>query len=269
METNSNRCPICKTEYAAHNIEEAVKYVKEYNRTFAKLVEENINLKKDIEKRNHKIQELQEKLRSHENTEVPEAEYTNLANQLEIEELIDKLKHPLVIQAIQNIIHGYDYKLNDQVISEHQDDLILDDHDLEDNSQIHDCIESVIDLTLAEQELVNQYKDPNFDFRKFIIKVSEPEESQTSRWSGGKEGTIFKYNRQGNYWIVNMDDCLYIVPQRKFKINEYSQDTLISVFDCRNYHSGKSEDFVLIKPGKVTAINEDGWQIIEPGILEF
>ena len=280
MELHSNKCPVCKTEYGTHNIQEAVN--KEYNR----LIEENIKLKTELEKHNYKIQELEEKLRAYENVEDSEGKYSNLADDFEIQELIDKLKHPLVVEFIRNIINEDYQQLNNYINPENQydstshkteenttndnlEDTIIHDNDLENNSQEHGYIDSSIDLTLDEQELVNNYKNPNSDFHQFIIKVSEPEESQTNRWSGSKEATIFKHDLKGNYWIVNMNDSLYIVPQRKFKINEYSQYTLFSTFDCRSYQSGESENFVLIKPGKVTAINRDGWQLIEPGILQF
>ena len=280
MELHSNKCPVCKTEYGTHNIQEAVN--KEYNR----LIEENIKLKTELEKHNYKIQELEEKLRAYENVEDSEGKYSNLADDFEIQELIDKLKHPLVVEFIRNIINEDYQQLNNYINPENQydstshkteenttndnlEDTIIHDNNLENNSQEHGYIDSSIDLTLDEQELVNNYKNPNSDFHECIIKVSEPEESQTNRWSGSKEATIFKHDLKGNYWIVNMNDSLYIVPQRKFKINEYSQYTLFSTFDCRSYQSGESENFVLIKPGKVTAINRDGWQFIEPGILQF
>ncbi len=280
MELHSNKCPVCKTEYGTHNIQEAVN--KEYNR----LIEENIKLKTELEKHNYKIQELEEKLRAYENVEDSEGKYSNLADDFEIQELIDKLKHPLVVEFIRNIINEDYQQLNNYINPENQydstshkteenttndnlEDTIINDNNLENNSQEHGYIDSSIDLTLDEQELVNNYKNPNSDFHECIIKVSEPEESQTNRWSGSKEATIFKHDLKGNYWIVNMNDSLYIVPQRKFKINEYSQYTLFSTFDCRSYQSGESENFVLIKPGKVTAINRDGWQLIEPGILQF
>jgi hypothetical protein len=210
----------------------------------------------------------------------------DITDGIKIEEIINQLKHPLVVEFIRNIINEDYQQLNNYVNPENQydstshkteenttnenlEDTIIHDNNLENNYQEHGYIDSSIGLTLDEQELVNNYKNPNSDFHEFIIKVSEPEESQTNRWSGSKEATIFKHNRQGNYWIVNKNDSSYIVPQKKFKINEYSQDTLFSTFDCRSYQSGKSENFVLIKPGKVTAINEDGWQLIEPGILQF
>jgi hypothetical protein len=279
---NSNKCPVCKTEYGNDDIQQkAVNYVTKYQRTFAKLIEEKIKLKTEI-------QELEKKLRAYKNTEDSEGKYTNVADDFEIQELIDKLKHPLVVELIRNIINEDHQQPNNYVNPENQynstlnkteenttnknlDDTTNHNDNLENNSQEHSDIETGIDLTLDEQELVNNYKNSNFDFQEFVIKVSEPEESQTNRWSGSKEATIFKYNHQGkgNYWIVNMNDCLYIVPQRKFKINEYSQETLFSTFDCRSYQSGKSENFVLIKPGKVTAKNQDGWQLIEPGILQF
>jgi len=41
------------------------------------------------------------------------------------------------------------------------------------NSPEDSDIESGIGLTLHEPELVNKYKNPNFDFQEFIIKVYE------------------------------------------------------------------------------------------------
>ncbi|MBE9233805.1 hypothetical protein IQ231_19555 [Cuspidothrix issatschenkoi LEGE 03284] len=293
-------CPFCKTELIdaekqekARNImivpnnfqeiqEEHIKFKDENTR----LREENTKFKNELQKLEQKIQELELQLKKYEHPGDSPIKYNDLADNFEIQELIDKLKHPLVVEFIRNIVNEDYQQLNNYVNPDNQydstshnteenttndnlEDTIIHDNDLENNSQEHGYIDSSIGLTLDEQELVNNYKNPNSDFHQFIIKVSEPEESQTNRWSGSKEATIFKHNRQGNYWIVNKNDSSYIVPQKKFKINEYSQDTLFSTFDCRSYQSGKSENFVLIKPGKVTAINEDGWQLIEPGILQF
>ncbi len=270
MEKNSNKCPVCHTEFSEQEKREIVinniNKINNFKINCEKLNEENKNLRIHIEELNQKIQELQEQLIKYDSPDDSVVQY----NDVEIQELLQKLKHPLVIEAIKNIIHNHvesqDNSISNQVgedlKNQNVDEIITDD--VENNSP-----ESDTAITLHEQELVKNYQDSNFDFQQFIIRVSEPEQSQTNRWGGSKEATSFKYNRQGNYWIVNMDNGLYIVPQKKFKINEYSQETLTSTFDCRNYQPGKSEDFVLIKPGKVIAISAEEWQLVERGILHF
>lgn len=279
MEANSNICPVCKTEYGDHNREEAISYFLIF--IVSELKKENLNLKKEN-------QSLQERLEKYENTNISENTYNNLADN-KIQELLNHFQHPLVVEAIIKIINDYSQAQNNKFQMENQENLINKEeeyinHDngenLDETKTDDEETKSIADnyteystiLTLHEQQLVNSYKNPDFDFQDFpewIIKVSEPEESQTKRWGGSKEATIFQRNRQGNYWIINIDDCSYIVPQRKFKINEYNQETLLSTFDCRGYQSGKSENFVLVKPGKVTVKNQYEWQLIDPGILQF
>lgn len=267
MEKSFSKCPVCQTEFSDHETKETA--IKNWN--YAKLEEENKSLKTEIEELNQKIQELQLQLKRYEHPD-----------DVKIQELLNQLTHPLIIEAIQNIINKFDQQPNNQVTSENQDDSIInesqenlnedqdtDKQTLENIQNYNSISDNYLDLTPLEQELVNNYNNPNYVFGESIIIVYEAEESQNKRWGGSKERTVFKQNRKGNYWVVIIEDFGYIFPQRKLHINEHSQDTLISSFDCRSYQSGKSENFVLIKPGKVTAINEDGWQLIEPGILQF
>jgi len=267
------QCPLCQSELIDP---EKIKTVNTYNENYTKIQQENSDLKTQVEELNQQIQQLQEKLKKYENPDKLEFEYNDFADNAELQELLRLLKHQLVIEAIKNIIHDQEKNQDDLTLdqvgenthNENLQEIITQDH-LETNSPEDNYTQSEIQLTQQECELVKNYQDSNWDLQTDLIKVSEPQESQTSRWGGSKEAISFKNNRQGNYWIVNIEDCLYMVPRKQMKINEYSQDTLMSAFDCRNYQRGKSQGFVLIKPAKVTDTSTNEWKLIERGILQF
>lgn len=292
MQTNSNKCPVCKTEYSNPNQKEiAEKILNKYKINYSKIEQENHNLKTEIEALNQKIEELQEKLKSH-NIQDSEDQYNNLADNLEIQELIDKLNNPLVVEVIKNIFFGeiknivnnYVQQPNNQVIPENQDDLKLNQFaenindenidetktdEVENQLQEDNLTESAINLTPLEQALVNQYKNFDPDFKQSMIKVSESEETQENRRGGRKENTIFQKNHLGNYWIYPSGESSYIFPPQKLTINEFNQETVESVFESQGYNHSQSNNFTLIKPGKVNAITSDKWEVVERGILKF
>jgi hypothetical protein len=269
------KCPLCTTELTDTQqqlmVQKHIAKLKEIERINKEITDKNQKLNTQVEELTQTIQKLQLQLKKYEHID-----------DVKIQELLNQLTHPLIIEAIKNIIDKFDQQPNNQITPDNQDDSITNEsqeninEDKETNKQTLENIQNYnsisdnyLDLTPLEQELVNNYNNPNYEFGESIIIVYEAEESQNKRWSGSKERTVFKQNRKGNYWVVIIEDFGYIFPQRKLHINEHSQDTLISSFDCRSYQSGKSENFVLIKPGKVTAKNQDGWQLIEPGILQF
>jgi Zn ribbon nucleic-acid-binding protein len=273
METKSNKCPVCQTEFNTQQTKEtAIKYLNISKNNYAKLEEENKNLKTKIEELNQKIQELQLQLRKYEHPD-----------DVKIQELLNQLTHPLIIEAIKSIINKFNQQPNNQVTADNQDDLITNKSEEDINNQNLDEIrshdinqlqkdnytESAIVLTPLELELVTRYKNHDIDFRQSIIKVSESEETQENRRGGKKKNTIFQKDHLGNYWIYTREESSYIFPPEKLTINEYNRETVESVFDCQSYNHNQSRNFILIKPGKVTSINEDKWEVIEPGILQF
>ena len=122
-----------------------------------------------------------------------------------------------------------------------------------------------------EEQLLKDYKDPEKRaiLSKNAITVSATEESiDNSRLGVGQP--VLKPKRRGNYWILKQGTSQYLVPSDTIKFNEYSNETLEKLFECQSANSeGYKDKFELLKPAKVSSIEEEKWQLSEPGKLEF
>ncbi|MDB9322753.1 hypothetical protein PN483_06040 [Nodularia spumigena CS-591/04] len=127
-------------------------------------------------------------------------------------------------------------------------------------NQFNDHLEAV--------HLVKYYNEKLVFFD--IIVVSEAENSQSQRWIGGQVSPIFERNNRGRgaYWII---DNKYLVPKIKFKINKYSYNCLLTVFETINYGDKALEDnFIFLKPAKMKYLEgKNEWQLQEKGIIIF
>ena len=101
------------------------------------------------------------------------------------------------------------------------------------------------------------------------LEVSETDNSKSERRTGNKSSAIFERSKskRGQYWVTNHT---YLVPKRNQKINEFNYETVSIFFECLNYDKRSTDNFMLIKPAKVTCLNTDEkWQFEERGIIEF
>jgi hypothetical protein len=117
-------------------------------------------------------------------------------------------------------------------------------------------------------------KDPD-SFLQYATEVSATEESINQRRLGTNQSVILENIRKGkgNYWIFtgdnsgNAEKCL--VPKGGLKINEYNLKTVQSLFKCTGESLEISSKFILIKPAIVSPIENEKWQVVELGELQF
>ncbi|MCP2728047.1 hypothetical protein [Limnofasciculus baicalensis] len=128
-----------------------------------------------------------------------------------------------------------------------------------------------ITLTREETTLVSLYEKQTKQLLPYATEVSATEESIGERLSGNNQAAVLEKSRKGNYWIINVQDVKYLVPQKdNLKINTFNYETVEALFECIGYEAGYSSDFKLIKPGKVRSISTgDKWELVERGVLKF
>ena len=124
---------------------------------------------------------------------------------------------------------------------------------------------SQVNDTSEARRIVENYNQP-IDFPD-KLEVSETENSKYQRRTGNKSSAIFERSKRGQYWVTNNS---YLVPKRNEKINEYNYETVSIFFECINYDRRSTDNFTLMKPAKITSLNnEEKWQFEERGIIEF
>ncbi|NEO99246.1 MAG: hypothetical protein F6K58_11295 [Symploca sp. SIO2E9] len=123
---------------------------------------------------------------------------------------------------------------------------------------------------LATPQLVQAY---NQNPRSLLIKateVSETDESIRNRRLGSQKHVVLEKNRRGKFWILKDGDFDYLVLRINFNINEYNDELVQTLFECRGYRPDLSRYFTLLKPARVSPLTPgQKWQLEEPGILEF
>jgi hypothetical protein len=122
-----------------------------------------------------------------------------------------------------------------------------------------------------ESILVGAYNKNRNSLLKIAIEVSETEESINQRRVGSDRAAILEKvgKGKGNYWIVSEQGIDYLLPKGNIKINEYNYETVEALFDCHSYRPGYSSDFQLVRPARVSAINQKIWELADYGVLEF
>ncbi len=246
------------------------------------MIQEELN--SQIKKLTQEKEQLQSQIMAKELDEIfPEGEYN--PNSIERESLISDIT-PLIKNVIKEILNQeIENKINPQFM------MILNRLELLAKIQITNSVESgsqtdnktldepllqfsvnnyekpiEILVTQEEKDLVDSYNN-DIDLTEFITEVAETEESQNNRQKGSQKLAIFKKERRGNYWIVTVQDRYYLVPKKKLKINEYNYSTIAAIFEYRGYVPGKSDNFILKKPGKIALLITNEYQLEETGML--
>ncbi len=188
-----------------------------------------------------------------------------------IEKKVEEILNQVLGNKIQEIINNHlqltkPYQ-NTQEIPKPDDrdsDEIIDEFPLNNYEKSTEIV-----LSQEEKDLAQIYTYKVSDLMQYVTEVSETGASISNRRDGQKSA-IFKKEKRGNYWIITVEERHYLVPSKKLKINEYNYDTAQTLFECRGYQPGKSENFTLKKPGKISPSRvKDEYQLEEPGILEF
>jgi hypothetical protein len=101
--------------------------------------------------------------------------------------------------------------------------------------------------------------------------VSEDSENIQKRWAGEQQEIILGEDRQGNYWLVQENSTIYLIPSPKLKVNDMNMRTAGGLFDCENYTPGY-RTMTVTKPAIVSAhfsMNNQRWKLEQKGVLEF
>lgn len=125
---------------------------------------------------------------------------------------------------------------------------------------------------LAYVGLVNTYNTNPKLLEQKAIKVSEPTDSINRRHTDSSQKIILEKANNSNYWVIQDDAGIdyWLLPKSKLKIDQYRYETTKALFECNGYQA-ECSSFKLVKPAKVIplSVDEQTWQLEEPGILEF
>ncbi len=125
---------------------------------------------------------------------------------------------------------------------------------------------------LAYIELVNIYNNTPRLLEQKAIKVSEAQDSINRRHTDSSQKIVLEKANNCNYWVVHDNAGLdwWLLPKRKLRIEQFRYETTKALFDCHGYQP-EYYSFQLVKPAKVIplSVDEQTWQLEEPGILEF
>jgi hypothetical protein len=123
-----------------------------------------------------------------------------------------------------------------------------------------------INLTPVEEELIIKYNNSNVNFN--YTNVTLTQESFLKIRQGIEPSILFERDKRGEYWIISMNNNIYLVPQLNLRLNSYAIKTIKLLFQC-NGVGEESKIFHLIKPAKVAMVEENKWRFVEQGILQF
>lgn len=125
---------------------------------------------------------------------------------------------------------------------------------------------------LSANNLVDIFNNNPKLFSQNAIEVSETSESIDNRLLDYNQPVVLeKVSRnKGIAWVINIDSSDLLIPKNNLKINEYNYQTIESLFTCKDYKSGQSDDFRLVKPAKLTPKEKgETWELTEKGELQF
>ncbi|PSB04281.1 hypothetical protein [Merismopedia glauca] len=118
---------------------------------------------------------------------------------------------------------------------------------------------------LPESDLIEIYNYlPQILLRKAIkILVKESDNSG--------DRLILTEERNGNYWAIATEEKTnFLFPKAYYKINEFNINTVNQLFDCQNFESKETREFIVKKPAIVSRLPDaEQWKLEAKGILEF
>lgn len=138
-----------------------------------------------------------------------------------------------------------------------------------DNISLEQQPDSMIEITPEAQSVIETYyENPDF-LTKYISKVSPTKQTLEDIYLNKAVNIIFKKSNQSDFWIVKMSSGnYYLVPDINLKINTNIK-TIRMIFELENYRDDQPKEFKLIKPAKVSSHNDEEWQLLEQGCLQF
>lgn len=101
-----------------------------------------------------------------------------------------------------------------------------------------------------------------------VIRVSEVKLTARDRRSGRYTRPVLEENRQGNYWIINQRNMIYLVPKFNMRITSRNYDAISVFFECIKYDPNSRKSFKLINPA-IVFLKGSKWELFQRGQLEF
>jgi hypothetical protein len=129
------------------------------------------------------------------------------------------------------------------------------------------------DAPLTEYPFLEIYRQSPDTFKNQYSPntVSEESENIQKRWAGEQQEIILAEDRQGNYWLIQENSTIYLIPSPKLKVNDMNMRTAGGLFDCENYTPGY-RTMTVTKPAIVSAhvsMSNQRWKLEQKGVLEF
>ncbi len=119
-----------------------------------------------------------------------------------------------------------------------------------------------------ESQLVATYNSNPHSLLKKAITVSETYSTFEKRRNGYNIKPILEESNPGYCWIIKEGNEQYLVPKDDTKINERNFDLISVLFNCIGYQQRQSNNFILLKPAKVSSKGKQ-WEFIEAGEIRF
>lgn len=128
------------------------------------------------------------------------------------------------------------------------------------------------ELDRYEQYIINEYYNNSHFLTDYGYKVTPTQKSLQNIYLNQDTEIIFQASNQGDYWIVQLKNMgYYLLPDLKLTINTNVNTNFITgktIFELKNYKQS-SKNFIVIKPAKVDDCNQNQWQLLTKGILNF
>ena len=116
--------------------------------------------------------------------------------------------------------------------------------------------------------IIAKYNEENGSVENLkIATVTETKESQQDRYVGKSHHLILHENNKGNYWILEKDSELYVVPKAGANFNSHNLKLLSDLYEFEN-SADNSHGFDLITLATVSQIGNN-FKLEEPGKLKF
>jgi hypothetical protein len=125
----------------------------------------------------------------------------------------------------------------------------------------------------SEIPWLRSYNQDPESLSQYATEVSVTEENINQRRLGTNQPVILENSRRGkgNYWILSKSNTeFYLVPKAYLKINQYNIATVQTLFECIKEQEGNyNSKFILLQPAIVSPVEQEKWQLIKLGVLQF
>ncbi|WP_373481080.1 hypothetical protein [Geminocystis sp.] len=293
---NKKNCPICGTEYVNNqdkckkckwnlnlylreqkfSSEQIIRYAESWARNTHQVIHHYRNQRNELRKKMEELPNfMQELFELKLQISTLEKQINNLSNQdsqsrnlkteilADLDSRINKIVTELVKDLSRENLSTF-VATNEPVIPD-----IVTTEFIDNNINLSESITSNQEIDHYEKYIITQYyNNPSF-LVDHAYKVTPTKKSLEDIYMNKASEIIFQDSNQSDYWIVELESggfCL--LPDLNLKINT-NLKTIKTIFELRGYQDHLSKNFQVIKTAKVHEVNQNQWQLIDRGILQF